>query len=110
MSITAHQGPLTPKDPNYLGSAWNNLAGWEDGSATYEPLHIMGKDQPHLCAQYALDNNLLDKDGWKQFRRLAKNKKTLARKVKQHKQQHKRFAPIFMYGVEIPRDSLMQFD
>ena len=50
-----------------MGSAWNTLTTWEDGSATYEPLHIMGKDQPDLCAQYALDNNLLDKDGWKKF-------------------------------------------
>ena len=80
VSITAHQGPLTSKDPNYLGSAWNSLAGLEDGSVTYEPLHIMGKDQPNLCAQYALDNNLLDKDGWKQFRRRAKKRKTWTKK------------------------------
>ena len=105
MGITAHQGPLTPKDPEYLGSAWNTLVKWEDGSTTYEPLHIMAKDQPDMCAQYALDNNLLELDGWKQFRRRAKNKKTLARKVNQIKKQHKRFAPVFMYGVEIPRDS-----
>ena len=59
---------------------------------------------PDLCAQYALDNNLLDKPGWKQFKRRAKNKKNLDRKVKMHKKQHKRFSPIFMYGVEIPRD------
>ena len=25
VSITAHQGPLTPKDPEYMGSAWNTL-------------------------------------------------------------------------------------
>ena len=30
--------------------------------------------------------------------------KTLDRKVKQHVMQHKRQAPVFMYGVEIPRD------
>jgi hypothetical protein len=105
MGITAHQGPLTPKDPNYMGSAWNTLVNWEDGSSTYEPLHIMAKDQPDLCAQYDLKNDLLDKDGWKQFRRRARNSKVLNRKVNQHKKQHKRFAAIFMYGVEIPRDS-----
>ena len=27
------------------------------------------------------------------------------RKVNQHKKQHKQFAPVFMYGVEIPRES-----
>jgi hypothetical protein len=104
VSITAHQGPLTPKDPDYMGSAWNTLVNWEDGSSTYEPLHIMGKDSPDLCAQYALDNKLLDQPGWKKFKRRAKNKNPLDRAVNQHKKQHKRYAPVFMYGVEIPRD------
>ena len=67
VGITAHQGPLTPKDLHYAGSTWNTLVTWEDGSATYEPLHIMAKDQPDLCAQYALKNNLLHLDGWQQF-------------------------------------------
>ena len=40
----------------------------------------------------------------KKFRRLAKNKKVLQRKVNQLVKQHNRFAPIFMFGVEIPRD------
>ena len=88
VSITGHQGPLTPKDPEYMGSAWNTLTTWEDGSANYEPLHIMGKDQPDLCAQYVLDNNLLGKVCWKQFWSWAKHKKTLAKKVNQHKKQH----------------------
>ena len=104
MSITAHQGPLTPKELEYTGSAWNTLVNWEDGSSTYEPLAIIGKDMPEMCAQYGLDHNLLDLLGWKQFKRKAKNKKTLDRKVNLHKLQNKCFAPIFMYGVEIPRD------
>ena len=32
VSTTAHQGPLTPQDPEYMGSAWNPLSNWEDGS------------------------------------------------------------------------------
>ena len=67
VGITAHQGPLTPNDPHYMGSAWNTLVTWEDGSITYEPLHIMAKDQPALCVEYALKSNLLHLDGWKQF-------------------------------------------
>ena len=63
VSITAHQGPLTPQDPKYLGSAWNTLCNWEDGSSTYEPLKIIGKDMPDMFAQHALDNNLLGKPG-----------------------------------------------
>jgi hypothetical protein len=69
VSITAHQGPLSPKDPEYMGSAWNTLTNWEDGSSTYEPLHIIGKDMPDMCAQYAVENKLLHLPGWKQFKR-----------------------------------------
>jgi len=47
----------------------------------------------------------LGKDGWKQLRCRAKNKKTLDQKVNQHKKQHKHFAPVSMYGVAILRDS-----
>ena len=49
MSINAHQGPLTPKDPSYNGSAWNLLVNREDGSTTYEPLTVMANDAP-TCA------------------------------------------------------------
>jgi hypothetical protein len=101
VSATVHQGPLMPKDTEYMGSARNTLINWEDGSNTYEPLQIMRKDHPDLCAQYALDNNLLDKDGWKQFRRKAK-KKTLHRKMNQKKKQ-KHFVPIFLHCVEPPQ-------
>ena len=30
--ITAHEGPLSPKHPNYNGSMYNVLVQWEDGS------------------------------------------------------------------------------
>jgi hypothetical protein len=104
VSDTAHQGPLTPKDPEFMGSAWNTLINREDGSNTYKPLHIIGKDMPDMCAQYAHDNNLLSLPGWKQFKRRATDNKTLARTVNQHKKRHKRYAPAIMYGVEITRD------
>ena len=58
----------------------------------------------HWTTTYSLDNDLLKLPGWKQFRRRARNKKTLARKVNQLKKQHKRFTPVFMYGVELPRN------
>ena len=51
--ITAHEGPLSPKHPNYNGSKYNVLVQWEDGSVTREPLDIFGKDDPVSCAQYA---------------------------------------------------------
>jgi hypothetical protein len=93
VSATAHQGPLMPKDPEYTGSAWNTLINWEDGSDTHEPMTKMAKGQPDLCAQHALDNNLLDKPGWKHFKLHPKDKTTLHRKVNQRKKQHKQVAP-----------------
>ena len=74
--ITAHEGPLSPKHPNYYGSKYNVLVQWEDGSVTREPLDIFGKDDPVSCAQYAKDNNLLEEPGWKWFHHLAKNEKS----------------------------------
>ena len=59
-AITAHEGPLTPKHPNYNGSKYKVLVQWEDGSVTCEPLDISGKDDPVSCAQYDKDNNLLE--------------------------------------------------
>ena len=58
---------------------------WEDGSVNPQPLSVIGKDSPVECAQYALDNNLLDKPGWKQFKRLAKREKMVKRLLKQAK-------------------------
>jgi hypothetical protein len=104
LKFEAHSGPLTIKDPGYNGSSYNILIRLEDGSCTYEPLTIMAKDDPEMCAQYAIDHNLLNTDGWKEFCCLAKNKKVLQLKVNQIIKQHNHFAPIFMFGVKIPRD------
>ena len=41
--ITAYEGPLSPKHPNYNGSKYNVLVQWEDGSISREPLDILGK-------------------------------------------------------------------
>ena len=49
--IIAHEGPLKPGDASYKGSQYNILVVWEDGSRTYEPLHIIGADCPVVCAQ-----------------------------------------------------------
>ena len=73
-SVIGHQGPLTQNDPGYKGSAYNVLVHWETLEQTYEPLHIFAKTQSGqvACAEYTQKNNLLDKPGWQQFCRLAK--------------------------------------
>lgn len=102
--ILAHQGPLTSNHPDYKGSSYNVKLQWDTGEVTYEPLDIIAKDDPLSCAMYAKEHGLLDTDGWKRFKRMAKNHKKLVRQINQAKLRSYRTAPRFMYGYEIPRD------
>src|SRR6056300_1655760 len=102
--ITGHQGPLRPDHPSYMGSKYNVTMEWENGEITPEPLSIIGKDDPVACAIYARDNNLLELDGWKRFKSIAKRQKKLLRMVNQAKLRSFRTAPRYMYGFEIPKD------
>jgi Reverse transcriptase (RNA-dependent DNA polymerase) len=101
--IMGHEGPLKPTDPSYKGCKYNVLVQWEDGSTTMEPLNVIGADDPVTCAEYARDNDLLDVEGWKRFRRLVKNAKVFTRMLNQAKLKSVRRGPIFKYGFEVPR-------
>ena len=57
--ITAHEGPFSPRHPNYKGSKYHVLVQWEDGTITSEPWDIIANDDPVSCAKYAKENNLL---------------------------------------------------
>jgi hypothetical protein len=74
-----HKGPLTPDDPEYNGSTFNVLVLWETGEQTWEPLHVIGNDDPATCAKYARDKGLMNVPGWKRFKRYAKREKILQR-------------------------------
>jgi hypothetical protein len=56
------------------GSKSNVLVPWETGESTYEPLNLIGSDDPITCAEYALKHNLLDEPGWKRFRHYTRKK------------------------------------
>lgn len=102
--ITGHQGPLRPDHPSYMGSTYNVTMEWENGEITPEPLSIIAKDAPVVCAIYARDNNLLDLPGWRRFKSIAKNQKKLLRLANQAKLRSFRTAKKYMYGFEIPKD------
>ncbi len=102
--ISAHEGPLKSTDPTYKGSKYNVMIEWENGEITSEPLSIIAADDPVTCAIYARDNNLLETDGWKWFKAIAKRDKKLLRMVNQAKLQSYRTAPRYKYGYEIPKD------
>lgn len=102
--IVAHQGPLARDDPDYNGSSYNIMVEWENGERTYEPLSFFGKDDPVACAIYGKEHNLLNKDGWKQFRRISKTQKKLNRFINQAKLRSFRTSPKYKFGYEVPRD------
>ena len=111
-SITAHQGPLHHTDKAYKGSRWNVLVNWETGESTYEPLHLIAADDPVTCAIYAKENNLLEEEGWRRFKPIAKRQKKLVRLLNQTKLKASRQHPTFMYGYQIPRshDEALKLD
>ena len=102
--IVGHSGPLKRDDAKYKGSKWNVMMEWENGEITEEPLSIIGTDDPITCALYARENNLLQEEGWKRFRRYAKNEKKLTRLINQAKLRSYKEAKQYKYGVELPRD------
>jgi len=99
--IIAHEGPLTPGSPSYKGSGYNVLVAWEDGSQTYEPLHVMAADSPTVCAIYAERAELLDTPGSKRFKRLASRTKAMERQLNT---KSFRRAPLFKFGYQVPRN------
>lgn len=110
--ISGHQGPLATNHPSYKGSKFNVLVEWETGEITSEPLNVIAADDPVSCAIYAKDNGLLEQEGWKRFRSIAKNQKKMTRMINQAKLKSYRRAPKYMFGVRIPRDydKAMVFD
>ena len=74
-AIRDHQGPLTSKHPDYMGSRYNLLDQWDDNSETCEPLDFMIKDDPITLAAYAEENNLPVRPDFKRLQRISKNKK-----------------------------------
>ncbi|GAX13599.1 hypothetical protein FisN_14Lh370 [Fistulifera solaris] len=101
-SISDHQGPLKPDDPNYKGSLYNVKVEWENGETTWEPLNIFKKDAPVECAIYAREHKLMHLDGWKSFKKIAKqNDKVFSRIVKQAKLQNYRSSKKYKFGYEI---------
>ena len=103
-TISGHEGPFTPSDKEkYKGSRWNVRVEWENGEVTYEPLAIIAKSDPVSLAIYARDNNLLDLDGWKQFRRLANRQQRLIRLANQAKLYAFRNRIVYKFGVQVPQ-------
>ena len=79
------------------------LVAWEDGSETFEPLHMIGKDSPVIVAHYAKEKGLLDLPGWKRFKRIAIHDKKMVRMLNQARLVSIRHSVIYKYGYQVPR-------
>ena len=110
--IIGHQGPLKKGDKGWNHSMWNVMIAWEDGSQTYEPLDMIAKDSPVICARYAKDKGLLDKPGWKRFKRLAMRDQKMIRMLNQAHLVSIRRGVIYKYGYQVPRSpkEAIEFD
>ena len=94
-------------DHRKVEGKWLVLVKWEDNTQTWEPLGVIGKDDPVTVAKYARENDLLLTPGWKQFRRYAKTEKKINRLMKQlhmSASRHQYGVKVYKFGVEIPRD------
>ena len=102
--IISHRGPLNHRDIDYKKSLYNVSIEWENGEITEEPVNWMIKESPVVMAEYARDHNLLEIDGWRTLKPIARRAKLLTRLVKQAKLRSFRTAPKYMYGFQIPRN------
>jgi hypothetical protein len=80
------------------------LVEWENGEITTEPLLVIAADNPVTCAVYAREHDLLDVEGWKHFRNLAKHEKHFLHLVKQAKMKSYHQSPKYKFGYRIPKD------
>jgi hypothetical protein len=93
---------LNKSRSSWKGDKYNVKVEWENGEVSYEPLNTIAADDPVICAIYAKDNGLLETDGWKRFRRLAKRAKKMLRMANQSKLRSYKTCKKYMYGFEIP--------
>jgi hypothetical protein len=51
------------------------MVEWKNGDTTTERLSVIAANDPVTCAIYAKEHDLLDAEGWKRFRNMAKREK-----------------------------------
>jgi hypothetical protein len=66
--------------------------------------HDIAADNPVLCAIYGNKAGLIEPNGWKHFKSIAKQQKKLFPMANQAKLRSFSAAPRYMYGFKIPQD------
>jgi hypothetical protein len=75
---------------------------WESGEITYVPLNIMIQDNKVTMTQYGINNDLIDTEGWRGLRKLARKDNMRKRLINQAKLRSYRHTTKYMYGYRIP--------
>ena len=76
---------------------------WDTGEETWELLSEIKESDPITVAQYALENNLMDKPQWKWANKYIKNPQRFLRYTRQLIPNKKTHATKYKFGVKVPR-------
>ena len=74
------------------------MVEWETGKITEEPLSIIAADDPVTCAAYKKKHSLLNLPGWKRFKTIARNQKSLTRAINQTNIRQVRRSATYQFG------------
>ena len=80
------------------------MVEWETGEITEQSLSLIAADDPVTCAIYAKKHDLLQLDGWKRLKHIAKNQKQLTRAINQSNIRQVRRSAVYQFGFLIPKD------
>jgi hypothetical protein len=100
-AIVAHHEPLLSGHPNYNGSPYDVQVHFENYMVSFEPLNVIAADDPVSCASHGRDNDLPDKQEWKHFNAIAKQKKMFCI-ASQAEPWSFQTSERYMYGFEVP--------
>ena len=82
---------------------WEVLILWGTGQRSWHPLNSIYQDDPVSIALCAREHGLLEIDGWKRCKHMAKKAKKLGRMVNQARLKSFRNKPVYKCGVQVPR-------
>ena len=110
--IIDHEGPFEKGKGNWMGSKYNLLVEYDDGQIQWTKMDNLIPFANSALAAYGKAHNLLDKPGWKRFKRAARRQERMINTIRTNRIQSFHRAPIYMFGVRVPRNhqEAMQLD
>lgn len=79
------------------------LLKWTTGEETWEPLSVIGEQNPVTVAMYAVDQELLNNLGWRQYQKYVNRDKKFIRTMKKIYAVKENETKI-KFGIEVPKN------